>query len=126
MLTFSKQTTITAEAAAYRVAGLVRELHASINARIGDGLAHTGLTLPQLLLVKALGHNGPMTVSAIAAGLSVSKPTAVGIVARLERDGLVTRRRDPKGDRREVIVEFALESVERMHGIRNAVAQTLS
>jgi len=105
----------------YRVAARIRELNAAITLRIGEHLAPTGLTLPQMLVIKALAHNGSMTISEIAVDLRVSKPTAVGIVDRLERHKLVERKRDNEDDRREVRVEFAPGSEERLRGIRKSV-----
>ncbi|PKL07771.1 MAG: hypothetical protein CVV51_12375 [Spirochaetae bacterium HGW-Spirochaetae-7] len=125
MLIISEQTIDTHENRTYRVAALIRELNSSLSARIGESLAHTGLTLPQLILVKALAHNGPMTISELARELCVSKPTVVGIVDRLEQRDLVARRRDENGDRREVNVEFATGSEERLRDIRSAVEEAL-
>lgn len=121
MLIISKQTIGQHENSIYRVAARVRELNAAITSRIGEHLAPTGLTLPQMLVIKALAHKGSMTISEIATELLVSKPTAVGIVDRLERHKLVERKRDNEGDRREVRVEFAPGSEVRLRGIREAV-----
>ena len=121
MLIISEQTIGRHENSIYRVAARVRELNAAINSRISESLTPTGLTLPQLLLIKVLAHNGPITISEIARDLSVSTPTAVGIVDRLERHKLVERKRDNEDDRREVRVEFAPGSEERLRGLRETV-----
>ncbi|NIR45917.1 MAG: winged helix-turn-helix transcriptional regulator [Gemmatimonadetes bacterium] len=65
---------------------------------------HYGLTGPQLLLLRELtgGDNG--TVGRLAEAISVSQATLTGIIDRLERKGLVRRRRD-QADKRRVVVE---------------------
>ncbi|HPE89096.1 MAG TPA: helix-turn-helix domain-containing protein, partial [Spirochaetales bacterium] len=78
MLNFSELSDNGPDSVVYRVAALVRELNAALTSRIGESLAPTGLTLPQLLLVKALAHAGDMTIGDVARELYVSKPTAVG------------------------------------------------
>lgn len=125
MLIVSEQTIGAHENTIYRVAARVRELNAALAARMGDRLAATGLTLPQMLVIKALAHKGPLTISEIASELCVSKPTAVGIVDRLERQRLVLRKRDNGEDRREVTVSFAPGSEESLRAIRAAVDDAL-
>lgn len=121
MLIISEQTIGRHENSIYHVAARIRELNAAISSRISESLTPTGLTLPQLLLIKALAHKGSMTISEIARELSISTPTAVGIVDRLERHKLVERKRDNEEDRREVRVEFATGSEERLRDIRKSV-----
>jgi DNA-binding MarR family transcriptional regulator len=121
MLIISEQTIGPHENPVYRVAASVRKLNAALAARMSEHLAATGLTLSQMLVVKALAHGGPMTITELADELCVSKPTAVGIVDRLEKQRLVRRIRDGNGDRREVKVGFAPGSDERLRGVRSAV-----
>jgi DNA-binding MarR family transcriptional regulator len=61
------------------------------------------LTLPQLLCLRALIDNGPLTVNGIGTRIHLGASTLVGILDRLEARGLVGRNRNPL-DRREVIV----------------------
>lgn len=62
-----------------------------------------GLTGPQLAVLAAAGGNGGTTISRIAAEVRLTKGTVTGIVDRLERRGLVSRRRHER-DRRNVDV----------------------
>lgn len=61
------------------------------------------ITLPQLICLHTIVHDGPMTLSALGRLVSLSTSTINGIVDRLEAKGLVERNRsDP--DRRKVLV----------------------
>lgn len=125
MLTISKLTNGPHDNPAYRLASLIRELNASLSSRIAEHLVATGLTLPQTLAIKTLAHQGPLTMSEIARELCVSKPTAVGIVDRLEKQDILRRNRDTSGDRREVMVEFAPGNEEYLRGVRIAMDESL-
>lgn len=58
-----------------------------------------------LLQVKGLERRRPATIGALAERLQVRHHSAVELVDRLERQGMVTRRRH-SGDRREVVVKL--------------------
>ncbi|MBP7096561.1 MAG: MarR family transcriptional regulator [Spirochaetia bacterium] len=105
---------------AFRVALLLRELESRVHSRVAASLEATGLTLPQIMAVKAVAHAGPLTVSALARSISATKSTVVGIVDRLEAQGLLERRRSAE-DRREVLVAFAPAAAPRIREIRSLV-----
>lgn len=60
-----------------------------------------GLTLPQLIVLRALGEMGEVTSRALSARAGISPPTVVGILDKLEAKGLIERYRSQK-DRRIV------------------------
>ncbi len=64
----------------------------------------SGLTAPKLSALSVLVFGGPRTLGALAAAEQVRPPTMSALVAQLEREGLVTRRR-ASADAREVLVE---------------------
>ncbi|MGB2853048.1 MAG: MarR family transcriptional regulator [Dehalococcoidia bacterium] len=64
------------------------------------------LTMPQLKVVLLLFLNGPMRMSDLAAGLSVSLATATGVVDRLVERDIVLRESEPK-DRRVVLCRLS-------------------
>jgi DNA-binding MarR family transcriptional regulator len=64
----------------------------------------SGLTAPKLSALSVLVFGGPRTLGALAAAEQVRPPTMSALVAQLEREGLVTRRRGSP-DAREVLVE---------------------
>ena len=63
----------------------------------------TGLTTPQLVVMRAIAAHGSNTVSAISRDVSLSQATVTNILNRLQSHGLVRRKRS-KEDRRRVDV----------------------
>jgi len=109
----------------YKAALLIREVNARLNATIASELTDRGLTLPQITLIKALAHGKELTITELARELSTGKSTVVGIVDRLERVGIVERRRGG-GDRREVHVAFSPNAQERVMSIKTTVDAAFS
>lgn len=70
----------------------------------------TGLTVPQLIVLQAIGELGEVTTGRIAAEVSLSQATATVILDRLEEKGLIGRYRSTV-DRR--VVHSALTPVGR-------------
>ena len=60
---------------------------------------HHGLTGPQLVILKEIGKRGEMTVGDVARAISLSQSTVTGILARLEKRGMIVRRKS-NADRR--------------------------
>lgn len=70
-------------------------------------LKETGLTLPQVLCLRALGEcaGGQATQVELSRSLQLAQPTVTGIIDRLERAGLVKRERST-ADRRKIAVSL--------------------
>ena len=78
------------------------------------------MTFGQLRLLFRLAHQGPASMSRVAAWLGVSTATATGIVERVERHGLVERRHR-EDDRRVVecrVTDQGERLVAEVDGIR--------
>ncbi|MFO7173763.1 MAG: MarR family transcriptional regulator [Bacillota bacterium] len=76
-------------------------------------LEQTGFSLSQYPLLRLLAARGELRVSDLAALLGLSVPGVTGLVDRLARQGLVTRRRD-EADRRVVYVALSAEGQARL------------
>ncbi|WP_134700730.1 MarR family winged helix-turn-helix transcriptional regulator [Ammoniphilus sp. YIM 78166] len=74
-------------------------------------LSKYGITLPQAVVIGTI-KDKPMTIGEISKAIDLSYSTVSGIVDRLERHGLVTRRRDHQ-DRRVVWVSLT-DQLERL------------
>jgi DNA-binding MarR family transcriptional regulator len=80
---------------------------------ITEMLARHGLTMPQLIVLGTI-KEGARTIGEISQLVDLSYSTVSGIVDRLERNGIVVRKRD-EHDRRIVWVELA-EKLECLEG----------
>lgn len=58
-----------------------------------------GVTGPQRLVLRIIGRHADSTAGEIAASLEIHASTLTGVLARLERAGMIARQVDP-GDRR--------------------------
>src|ERR1700691_4824361 len=61
-----------------------------------------------LSVLHTLSRNGPMRLTDLTATEQLKQPALTSLVARLERDGLVLRRRDPE-DGRAVLISLTQE-----------------
>jgi MarR family transcriptional regulator, organic hydroperoxide resistance regulator len=74
--------------------------------RITKGIAgRYGLTGPQLAVVKMLEPVGKLSLSELSSQIRARNSTVTGIIDRMEREGLVVRRRSDE-DRRVVNIEL--------------------
>ncbi len=71
-----------------------------------------GLTGPQLIILKEVAKQEQVTVSGVAKAVSLGQSTVTGILERLEKRGLVVRRRSTT-DRRKVIISIT-ESCQKL------------
>lgn len=61
----------------------------------------SGLTLPQLIVLRCIGEHGEVTSRVISSAAGLSPPTVVGVLDKLEAKGMVERYRS-LSDRRVV------------------------
>ena len=83
--------------ALYSASGFVTGLYRPL-------LEPLGLTYPQYLVMLVLWEKSPRSVGDISAALALEPATLTPVLKRLEANGLVTRKRDPRDERR-VLVE---------------------
>jgi len=82
-----------------RSAHLINRL-ARLMARLGEAkLKPLGFSPGQLPVLGALMRHGPLSQKALAEGAMIEQPSMAQMLARMERDGLVTRRPDPEDGR---------------------------
>lgn len=65
----------------------------------------SGLTGPQLIVIREIGYYGPMTIGDLARRISLSQATVTTIIDRLERKQLAVRVRGSE-DKRRVYVDI--------------------
>ena len=83
----------------------VRRVFQVVNGQSKKARRETGLTGPQLWAIKMIGELSPVRVSDLAARMYLHPATVVGILNRLELQGLINRMRTNE-DRR--VVKIAL------------------
>lgn len=82
----------------------IRKIIQSIAMNSKSLVKRVGLTGPQLMILQEVVHSGEISVGEVAKAISLSQGTVTGILERLEKRELVTRRRSDF-DRRRVLVQ---------------------
>lgn len=83
----------------------LRRVYQVVNEQSKKAEKETGLTGPQLWAIKTIAQGAPIKVSEVARRMYLHPATVVGILDRLEKQGLVMRARSTE-DRRVVRVEL--------------------
>ena len=83
----------------------VRRIAQAIDVRSREIAQLTGLTLPQLLVLQSIRALGEVSTSAISRDVSMSPPTVVAVLDKLEAKGMAVRYRSTT-DRRVVHVRL--------------------
>jgi len=83
----------------------IRRVFHVVNEQSKKAKRETGLTGPQLWAIKMIGELSPVRVSDLAARMYLHPATVVGILNRLELQGLINRMRTNE-DRRVVKIEL--------------------
>ena len=102
----------------------VRRIAQAIDVRSREISRLTGLTLPQLLALQSIRALGEVSTSAISRDVSMSAPTVVAVLDRLEAKGLIVRYRSAT-DRRVVharLTEAGLAALKDAPGLMGADA----
>jgi len=86
-----------------RILRALRRITRSVALHSRHLAACSHITAPQLICLRAVIANGPLTATAISREIHVSPSTVVGILDRLEEKGLIRRERG-REDRRIVFV----------------------
>ena len=82
----------------------IRKIIQSIAMNSKSLVKRVGLTGPQLMILQEVAHSGEISAGEVAKAISLSQGTVTGILERLEKQDLVTRRRSDF-DRRRVLVQ---------------------
>jgi len=90
----------------------IRKITQSIDLNSRSLVKCVGLTGPQLVILQEVANSGEVSVGKVARAISLSQGTVTDIVERMEKRGLVARRRSDY-DRRRVLVH-ATESGKQL------------
>ncbi len=97
---------------------LLLQARESLMLRTRPSLREQGLSDQQWRVLRVLGEHGTVETGRVAREAYILGPSLTGVLARMERDGLVRRARDPADQRRTVVEATAkgLKMVERLAG----------
>ena len=101
---------------------LLLQARESVMAHTRPSLREHGLSDQQWRVLRVLGEQGTMETGKIAREAYILGPSLTGVLARMERDGLVKRERDPADQRRTVVQATAkgLKLVEKLSHVVEA------
>jgi homoprotocatechuate degradation regulator HpaR len=95
---------------------LLLQARESVMAHTRPSLRQHGLSDQQWRVLRVLGEHGTVETGRVAREAYILGPSLTGVLARMERDGLVRRSRDPADQRRTVVeaTPKGLKLVERL------------
>jgi homoprotocatechuate degradation regulator HpaR len=95
---------------------LLLQARESLMQRTRPGLREHGLSDQQWRVLRVLGEHGTVETGRVAREAYILGPSLTGVLARMERDGLIRRERDPADQRRTVVEATAKgrKMVERL------------
>jgi homoprotocatechuate degradation regulator HpaR len=82
---------------------LLLQAREAVMAHTRPGLRDCGLSDQQWRVLRVLGEHGTVETGRVAREAFILGPSLTGVLARMERDGLVRRERDPADQRRTVV-----------------------
>lgn len=82
---------------------LLLQARESVMAHTRPGLRVHGLSDQQWRVLRVLGEHGTVETGRVAREAYILGPSLTGVLARMERDGLIRRERDPADQRRTVV-----------------------
>ncbi|MDF2466767.1 MAG: hpaR [Ramlibacter sp.] len=82
---------------------LLLQARESVMAHTRPSLRGHGLSDQQWRVLRVLGEHGTVETGRVAREAYILGPSLTGVLARMERDGLVRRERDPSDQRRTVV-----------------------
>src|SRR3954471_21457050 len=82
---------------------LLLQAREAVMAHTRPSLRGHGLSDQQWRVLRVLGEHGTVETGRVAREAFILGPSLTGVLARMERDGLVRRTRDPEDQRRSVV-----------------------
>jgi len=85
------------------LARLLLQAREALMVRTRPSLREHGLSDQQWRVLRVLGEHGTVETGRVAREAYILGPSLTGVLARMERDGLIKRERDPADQRRTVV-----------------------
>ena len=103
MLNNSPTPTVSATFVHRNLPRLLLQARESVMAHTRPSLREHGLSDQQWRVLRVLGEHGTVETGRVAREAYILGPSLTGVLARMERDGLIARERDPADQRRTVV-----------------------
>lgn len=103
MLTPTPRPCVTTAFAHRNLPRLLLQAREAVMAHTRPSLRQQGLSDQQWRVLRVLGEHGTVETGRIASEAFITGPSLSGVLARMERDGLIRRSRDPADQRRTVV-----------------------
>lgn len=101
---------------------LIQRIARMSNRWLEPRLQEMGLAVAQVPVFGALQQRGPMSQRELAALLHVEQPTMAQLLSRMERDGLIVRKSDPK-DGRSSLISITPKALKRSEAARDVLME---
>jgi homoprotocatechuate degradation regulator HpaR len=99
---------------------LLLQARESLMLRTRPSLREHGLSDQQWRVLRVLGEHGMVETGRVAREAYILGPSLTGVLARMERDGLVRRERDP-ADQRRTVVEATVKGLKMVERLSHSV-----
>ena len=101
---------------------LLLQARESVMAHTRPLLREHGLSDQQWRVLRVLGELGTVETGRVAREAFILGPSLTGVLARMERDGLIQRTKDP-ADQRRTVVSATAEGLELVKRLSREIAQ---
>ena len=101
---------------------LLLQARESVMAHTRPSLREHGLSDQQWRVLRVLGEHGTVETGRVAREAFILGPSLTGVLARMERDGLVQRERDP-GDQRRSVVEATARGLKLVQKLSRTIEE---
>ena len=98
---------------------LLLQAREAVMAHTRPSLREHALSDQQWRVLRVLGENGTVETGRVAREAFILGPSLTGVLTRMERDGLITRSRDPADQRRTVVQATRARSGVGSHTINH-------
>jgi len=99
---------------------LLLQAREAVMAHTRPSLREHGLSDQQWRVLRVLGEHGVVETGRVAREAFILGPSLTGVLARMERDGLIRRERDP-ADQRRTVVEATPKGIKLVEKLSRTV-----
>jgi len=99
---------------------LLLQAREAVMAHTRPSLREHGLSDQQWRVLRVLGEHGMVETGRVAREAFILGPSLTGVLARMERDGLIRRARDP-ADQRRTVVEATAKGMRMVQQLSHSI-----